>query len=83
MLKELPEAHKTTFRYIIRFLHYLLRDNNTQNTPSIAHIFGSVLVRSEYNLVGKSQNENPNRDELSITKKKTTFIFQFLTNAAI
>ncbi|KAI6652637.1 hypothetical protein LOD99_4422 [Oopsacas minuta] len=83
VLKELPESHKTTFRYLIRFLNHLLRDNALYTLP-ISHIFGSILLRSEYNLGAKSKMEqNPNRDELSIAKKKTTFIYQFLTNTII
>eukprot|EP01137_Pigoraptor_chileana_P032379 Opistho-2@21651 len=75
LITQLPPAHSETFVYLISFLRECLahKERNLLSPEKIALLFGSVLMRSHKKEVAKYA-------EAVVTKKKATFIFNFLVD---
>ncbi|KAK4295648.1 hypothetical protein Pmani_031812 [Petrolisthes manimaculis] len=79
VINKLPDYHRNVFEYLMAFLKELLNhaEDNTLDANTLAHVFGSVLIRESSAVAGSSDRRNQNQ---AIERKKQTFVHHFLMN---
>ena len=74
VLKTMNFSHRNVFKYVCAFLREVLAhaDKNRANAKFLSQVFGDVLLKPQLPEVGNVAK--------STSKKRSLFVYQFLTN---
>ncbi|XP_063954491.1 inositol polyphosphate 5-phosphatase OCRL-like isoform X2 [Lytechinus pictus] len=84
IMKQLPRCHRNVFKYLTALIRELLMhsDDNRLDAKTLATIFGELFLRCPPEDKEKEdasvRNRTTNRQQ--ITRKKATFVYQFIIN---